>query len=57
MFCEKWRLSGGMSCIGETIEQASAGLNDVFEIIQEEYLEAGQNLPRNNVDLRFIEWK
>jgi predicted RNase H-like HicB family nuclease len=43
--------------LGETPEQARAELNDVFEMIQEEYLEAGQNLPRNNVDLRFIEWK
>ena len=43
--------------MGETIEQASAGLNDVFEMIREEYLEDGQNLPRNNVDLRFIELK
>ena len=47
----------GCHALGETIEQASAGLNDVFEMIREEYLEDGQNLPRNNVDLRFIELK
>jgi predicted RNase H-like HicB family nuclease len=37
----------GCHALGETPEKARAELNDVFEMIQEEYLESGQNLPRN----------
>ncbi|MEI6329355.1 MAG: type II toxin-antitoxin system HicB family antitoxin [Pseudanabaena sp. ELA645] len=37
----------GCHAWGETPEQARAELNDVFEMIQQEHLEVGQNLPEN----------
>jgi len=35
----------GCQAWGETPEEARSELNDVFEMIREEYLEAGQFLP------------